>query len=124
MDWYSLYQRMIQLNEAYTSPGKKPLFKPGQIVHHRRYDYRGVIVAFDPTCQADEQWYNKNQTQPDRDQPWYHVLVHLSNQNTYVAQENLELDPGKELVVHPLLSAFFSAYAQGRYIRNETPWPG
>ena len=36
-----------------------PLFQPGQLVQHKRYHYRGVVVAFDPNCQADDNppWY-------------------------------------------------------------------
>ncbi len=56
------------------APEKDPLYHPGQIVRHRRYGYRGVVVDSDLTCKADEAWYQSNQTQPDRNQPWYHVL--------------------------------------------------
>ena len=28
----------------------------GQIMLHKRYEYRGVIVGMDPVCQADERW--------------------------------------------------------------------
>ena len=53
----------------------QPVFESGQLVRHRRYGYRGVVVDRDEFCQADDEWYSKNQTQPNRDQPWYHVLV-------------------------------------------------
>lgn len=53
----------------------RTVFEPGQLVRHRRYGYRGVVVDRDEFCEADDEWYSKNQTQPDRDQPWYHVLV-------------------------------------------------
>ena len=43
---------------------KQPQFAIGQVVQHLRYGYRGVIVAYDQTCQADESWYQRNQTQP------------------------------------------------------------
>ena len=60
-------------------------FAVGELVRHGRYDYRGVVVASDPACRADDDWYLANRTQPDRDQPWYHVLVHGSHQVTYAA---------------------------------------
>jgi len=90
-------------------------FKVGELVHHKRYDYRGVIVEWDPACKATDEWYARNQTQPDRDQPWYHVLVDGSAQTTYVAQQNLESDPSKKPIKHPLLPKFFQSYYEGRY---------
>ncbi len=72
------------------APEKDPLYHPGQIVRHRRYGYRGVVVDSDLTCKADEAWYQSNQTQPDRNQPWYHVLVDGTSNTTYAAQTSLE----------------------------------
>ena len=100
-----------------------PRFQIGQLVRHRRYGYRGVIVAFDLACGADEAWYQTNQTQPDRDQPWYHVLVHETPQTTYAAEANLRMDPSPQPVEHPLLAEFFCGFAEGRYTRNDSPWP-
>ncbi len=100
-----------------------PAFEPGQLITHRRYGYRGVIVDVDPKCKASDNWYQNNQTQPDRDQPWYHVLVHDSSATTYPAQQNLEADASGEPIDHPLLEYFFSAFENGRYVRNDRPWP-
>ena len=102
----------------------QPVFQPGQLVRHRRYGYRGVVVAFDPACLAPDEWYQSNQTQPDRQQPWYHVLVDGARTATYSAQENLEADPEPRPVRHPLVEQFFSSFAQGMYERNERQWPG
>jgi len=98
-------------------------FEPGTVVRHKRYGYRGVVVSADETCQATQQWYEANRTQPDRDQPWYHVLVHGSKQATYAADSSLEADPDPEEVDHPLTEYFFDGFEEGRYIRNERPWP-
>lgn len=87
----------------------------GTIIHHKKYDYRGVIVSFDPACRADEQWYRGNRTQPNRNQPWYHVLIDNSDTTTYVAEENLEPALAKDPIDHPLLDQFFSSYFQGQY---------
>ncbi len=96
-----------------------PLYAPGQLVRHRSYGYRGVIVDFDVTCQADELWYHRNRTQPPRNQPWYHVLVDGSQAATYAAQTSLELDDSAAPVSHPLVDTFFRAFEFGRYERNE-----
>ncbi len=100
-----------------------PAFVIGQLVRHRRYGYRGVIVDFDMRCQASETWYQKNQTQPKRDQPWYHVLVDGSDVVTYAAQTSLAEDDSSNPVEHPLVQAFFDDFVQGQYVRNDTPWP-
>ena len=101
-----------------------PKFVPGDLVCHVRYQYRGVVVAHDAKCAAEEQWYQSNQTQPDRNQPWYHVLVHETGSVTYPAQSSLEPDDTAEPIIHPLLGQFFSGFADGRYQRNDASWPG
>ena len=105
-------------------PGHTPTkFAPGELVRHVRYHYRGVVVAHDPKCMASEDWYQSNQTQPKRDQPWYHVLVHESESITYPAESSLEPDENDESITHPLLNRFFSGFEEGRYHRNDVPWP-
>ena len=96
-----------------------PLFAPGTLVQHRRYGYRGVVVDFDMTCMADEMWYYRNRTQPPRNQPWYHVLVHDSDATTYAAQASLEPDEAPGPVAHPLVTELFTRYEDGRYVRND-----
>jgi heat shock protein HspQ len=98
---------------------REPLYAPGQLVKHVRYGYRGVVVDFDTTCMADEMWYYQNQTQPPRNQPWYHVLVDGSTATTYAAQTSLEADDQGDPVNHPLVEEFFIAFSEGRYERNE-----
>lgn len=110
------------MQSGYVPPDPTPQFTPGQLVRHRRYGYRGVIVDFDMTCQADEAWYLKNQTQPDRNQPWYHVLVHGSGAVTYAAQQNLVADLSAEPINHPLVEMFFTEFTAGRYTRNDKPF--
>jgi heat shock protein HspQ len=104
------------------SPEGETLFAPGDLVRHRRYGYRGLVVAFDLTCGANEEWYQANNTQPGRDQPWYHVLVHGSHQTTYAAQDSLLEEPQPTPIEHPLLETFFSSFEGGRYLRNDRPW--
>lgn len=99
-------------------------FRVGQIVHHVRYGYRGVVVGFDETCQADDAWYTF-QTQgkgykPAKQQPWYHVLVDGSTGQTYVAQQNLEPGDSRKPIEHPLVYQFFAEFHDGRY--HEPNW--
>ncbi|NQT36956.1 MAG: heat shock protein HspQ [Planctomycetes bacterium] len=98
-------------------------FRPGQLVQHKRYGYRGVVVAVDAICKAPREWYESNPTQPDRSQPWYHVLVDGAPNTTYAAQTSLEKDTAGTPVAHPLIDAFFSAFDGEEYVRNDRPWP-
>ena len=104
--------------------GLSPGFAVGQYVRHRRYGYRGLVVAVDTACSAPEEWYTSNRSRPARNQPWYHVLVHDSANTTYAAQENLVPDVNDEPVEHPLVARFFSVGEEGDYRRNDVPWPG
>ncbi|MCH8922242.1 MAG: heat shock protein HspQ [Planctomycetes bacterium] len=106
---------------APASPPQK--FDSGQLVKHRRYGYRGVIVECDTHCTAPKEWYQSNKTQPERLQPWYHVLVHNSNQITYAAQTSLEADDSGQPVDHTLVNLFFAGFTGEGYVRNERPWP-
>jgi heat shock protein HspQ len=72
---------------------------------------------------ASDEWYSNNRTQPDREQPWYHVLVADSDMVTYPAQSSIFPDESCGVVKHPLIPHFFSMFNDGRYTRNERPWP-
>lgn len=110
---------MIAFNESLAS-GR---YEPGDLIRHSRYGYRGVVVSVDDACQADDDWYKKNQTQPDRDQAWHHVLVHGTSTTTYAAGENLLPDPSGGAVQHPLVPVFFDDFDGERYQRNDRGWP-
>lgn len=92
-------------------------------MRHQRYGYRGVIVAADKKCQASDEWYQGNQTQPDREQPWYHVLVDGTAHSTYVAESNLQLDTDNECVLHPWINDYFESFTGEHYVRNDVSWP-
>jgi len=106
------------------SPASPPSgFTCGQLVKHRRYGYRGVVVEFDTHCTAPQSWYQSNKTRPEKMQPWYHVLVHDSNQITYAAQTSLEADDSGQPVDHPLVEVFFAEFTGQAYVRNDRAWP-
>jgi len=93
-------------------------FNIGQLIHHRLFEYRGVIVDVDGTFQGTEEWYEQMaKSRPSRDEPWYHVLVHDAQHMTYVAERNLESDQLNDPINHPLLDHFFSDFRDGRYFR-------
>ena len=101
---------------------KDLLFQIGQIVHHVRYNYRGVIVDCDHVCTAGDEWY-EFQTKgkeyvPTKAQPWYHVLVDGSTQQTYVAQQNLEPSENLRPIAHPSIDRVFATFLEGRYYKE------
>ena len=98
----------------------KVKFSIGELIHHRLFDYRGVIVDVDRNFQATEEWYETvAKSRPPKDKPWYHVLVHGSIHSTYVAEQNLAADDSEEPINHPMLAHFFSNFVDGKYVRSE-----
>ncbi len=92
-------------------------FSIGQLVHHRLFDYRGVIADVDPTFQGTEEWYEQMaRSRPPKDEPWYHVLVDQAEHTTYVAERNLESDKRNDPIDHPLCDHFFSEFRNGQYL--------
>ena len=118
--WIPPARTLAELTDPAAVP-RNVLFRAGQIVLHVRYGYRGVVVAHDPSCQADDAWYNfqilGKGYKPTKEQPWYHVLVDGSDRQTYVAQQNLEPDDSSGLIDHPLIYHFFTTFQDGRYHR-------
>ncbi len=95
-------------------------FSVGELIHHRLFDYRGVIVDVDDSFQGSEEWYQSvARSRPPKDKPWYHVLVDGAEHTTYVAERNLQADALHEPTDHPLLQQFFSEFKDGKYQRNE-----
>lgn len=94
-------------------------FSVGQVIHHRLFDYRGVIVDVDPAFEGTEEWYEEvARSRPPRDRPWYHVLVHGAARETYVAERHLEADESGEPVDHPYVPHFFAEFRDGIYVTN------
>lgn len=109
------------MSESDDSAETAALFLPGQLVRHRLFEYRGVIVDVDAVFQLSDEWYDQMaRSRPPKDLPWYHVLVHDSEQMTYVAQRNLSADPTAEPILHPMLDQFFTTFRNGRYHTDKT----
>jgi heat shock protein HspQ len=92
-------------------------FAIGDLVHHKLFDYRGVVYDVDPQFALSDEWYETvARSRPPKDQPWYRVLVHNAINETYVAERNLEPDSTEDPVSHPLIDALFTGFIDGRYI--------
>ena len=97
-------------------------FYIGQIAHHNRFDYRGVVFGVDPEFNNTDEWYEKVAlSRPPKDKPWYHVLVDQSSVTTYVAERNLDPSMNTKQIDHPLLGQFFCRYDKQRYFSKKKP---
>ncbi len=76
------------------SKARKAKYCIGQLIQHKLFDYRGIIISVDLEFQSTDEWYEAvAKTRPPKDEPWYHVLVHQKGHQTYVAEQNLKPDP-------------------------------
>ena len=66
----------------------------GQLIQHKLFDYRGIILGVDLEFKSTDEWYEAvAKSRPPKNEPWYHVLVHQMGHQTYVAEQNLQPDP-------------------------------
>ena len=103
---------------------KHPLFNIGDIVKHRIYPFRGVIVDVDPEFSNTEEWYQSipAEIRPSREQPYYHLMAENTETfyTAYVSQQNLVCDGENGPLEHPDLEEIFSGMDHGKYhLRNE-----
>ena len=91
-------------------------FQLGQIIHHHRFDYIGVIFDVDPVFQGTDDWYEHvARSRPPKDKPWYHVLVNNAAHTTYVAEQNLEAAVTPQPIAHPLAKRLLGDFDGERY---------
>ena len=92
-------------------------FFPGQIVHHQKFNYRGVVFDVDATFQGTDEWYELvAQSSPPKHLPWYHVLVDEAEHITYVAERHLVASDQCETPIdNPLVAELCGKFHEGRY---------
>ena len=94
-------------------------FSIGQILRHRHFAFRGVVVDIDPIYSNGDEWYESIATnRPRKDQPWYHLLAESADKTyytAYVSEQNLLLDEAPEPIAHPELAARFGPLIDGVY---------
>ena len=94
-------------------------FSVGDVVQHKLFDYRGVIVDVDTHFRGTEEWYAAvARSRPPKHRPWYHVLPHGAQHQTYVAERNLEPDHSGRPIQNPLVERYFTDFSNGRYVRD------
>ena len=93
-------------------------FGIGQVVRHRLFSFRGVIIDVDPVFNNTDEWWNSipEEIRPRKDQPFYHLLA--ENDETeyvaYVSEQNLLVDDSGEPVRHPQVHDYFEGYDNRR----------
>ena len=81
---------------------KTSKFNIGDIVTHQRQGYRAVIIDIDPIFRASGLFNPQATKRPFAHQnPWYRLLVDETNQETYVEEPLLTLDPNQMLINNP-----------------------
>ena len=76
------------------SESAKAKYCIGQLIQHKLFDYRGIILGVDLEFKSTDEWYEMvAKSRPPKNEPWYHVLVHQKGHQTYVAEQNLQIDP-------------------------------
>ena len=97
-----------------------PIFNIGDVVKHKIFKFRGVIVDIDPEFSNTEEWYQSipEESRPKKDQPFYHLLAENSESfySAYVSQQNLLPDSESGPINHPEIDKLFSDVSNGRYI--------
>jgi heat shock protein HspQ len=97
----------------------KTQFTIGQVVRHRVYPFRGVIVDVDPEFSNSDEWWEAipEEIRPRKDQPFYHLLA--ENEDTsyvaYVSEQNLLIDESGVPVNHPGVAQVFGQFLGNSY---------
>ena len=96
-------------------------FNIGDIIVHREHSFRGVIVDVDADFQGSDEWYDMYTTnQPDKNLPWYHVLVDEEGSMAYVSEQNICNDSSNMEIEHPMVDDIFKDYEKGHYLPRQT----
>ena len=119
-------KELLQFDNFFFCANFQVKFRVGQVIKHKKWGYRGVVVGWDEFTQAPESWI-KQMHGPDRPewrkQPNYSVLVDTRDrqgaQITYVVQENMEVVKNVK-VFHPQLDEHFESYDGSHYLPR--PW--
>ena len=94
-------------------------FAIGQVVRHRLYAFRGVIVDVDPEFNNTEEWWLAipEDVRPRKDQPFYHLLAEndTTAYEAYVSEQNLLVDETGEPVNHPQVAEVFGEFLGHSY---------
>jgi heat shock protein HspQ len=97
----------------------------GEVVRHRVFPFRGIIVDIDPVFSNTQEWWEAipEDIRPSKDQPFYHLLAENAETEyvAYVSEQNLVPDDSGEPLRHPEVEDYFDLGEDGRYrVRSGT----
>jgi heat shock protein HspQ len=99
-------------------------FGLGDVVRHRMFAFRGVVIDVDPEFANSDEWWESipENMRPSKDQPFYHLLAENDESfyGAYVSEQNLVPDAENGPVGHPQISDAFEDFNGERYIMKET----
>lgn len=95
-------------------------YRVGQVIQHKLYGYRGVIVGWDEIASAPDEWLAEHHEGHSeyRIQPNYAVLLDTRDRRahkTYIPQEHVEVIKHTK-IVNAQLSDYFSHFDGVQYI--------
>ena len=94
-------------------------FAIGQVVKHRTYPFRGVIIDIDHEFNNTEEWWLSipEDVRPRKDQPFYHLLAESETTvySAYVSEQNLLIDDSGKPVSHPEVEELFGEFLGDSY---------
>ena len=94
-------------------------FAIGQVVKHRIYPFRGVIIDIDHEFNNTEEWWLSipEDVRPRKDQPFYHLLAESASTvyTAYVSEQNLLIDDSGKPISHPEVTEQFGEFLGNRY---------
>ena len=97
----------------------KARFSIGQVVRHRYYPFRGVIIDVDPEFDNSEEWWLSipEDIRPSKNQPFYHLLAEndTTSYEAYVSEQNLVIDDTGAPVNHPQVAEMFGEFRGDSY---------
>ena len=105
---------------------KPAKFKLGEVVRHRKFDFRGIIFDVDPIFDNTDEWLDRipEDRRPTKNQPFYHILAENEYKSVYIAyvsQQNLVEDSDKNPFTHPSVKLIFDGKdTDGNYIVKQS----
>lgn len=102
-------------------------FGLGDVVRHRIFPFRGVVIDVDPEFANTEEWYQAipENIRPSKDQPFYHLLAENEDSyyGAYVSEGNLLPDAENGPIGHPQVPEAFEDFDGTRYILRQSVDP-
>ncbi len=94
-------------------------FAIGQVVRHRHFPFRGVVIDVDPEfASSEEGWQSLPEDErPRRDQPFYHLLAENDDTayHAYVSEQYLQSDESGLPLKHPEVAEVFGEFLGDHY---------